>query len=98
MTSVGRFHGVMVITSDFDSDNLSSILSGTFFNPISINRVYFYARHLDCNNNKKMFESIMKDNRAHWSSSMILASGVSDPGFNSRMGPNCFTFGTDPCH
>ena len=24
-----RFHGVMVITSDFDSDNLSSILSGT---------------------------------------------------------------------
>ena len=24
---------------------------------------------------------------AHWSSSMILALGVSDPGFNSRMGP-----------
>ena len=27
---LSRFHGVMVITSDFDSDNLSSILSGTF--------------------------------------------------------------------
>ena len=31
------FHGVMVITSDFDSDDLSSILSGTF-----------YYKHLNC--------------------------------------------------
>ena len=29
----------------------------------------------------------MEKGKAHWSSSMILASGVSDPGFNSRMGP-----------
>jgi hypothetical protein len=40
-TLIMWFHGVMVITSDFDSDNLSSILSGTFFNPFD-NQCKFY--------------------------------------------------------
>ncbi len=54
---------------------------------------------LDSNNhNTIIFDCIRIDNMAHWSSSMILASGVSDPGFNSRMGPNYLIFGTDSHH
>ena len=34
----------MVITSDFDSDNLSSILSGTFLEIISNSRAYYCAK------------------------------------------------------
>jgi hypothetical protein len=76
------FHGVTVSTLDFESNNPSSNLGGTFFLYIFKYQTKNQKRYLNISLIKEV-----KEHMARWSNGMILALGARGSEFDSRVSP-----------